>query len=730
LTSRLIVARSKSLSSIIEQYVKMLFSSSSFLSKVTLDPPIIRCDSLGIAQFIKHAKNTKNLLNPQLSMMFIYIQGNEFCQIIWESDDFLNYTLQNVIKINGTYYLKEFQSEEVEIDYDPMNKGLIINIVDFDQILTGFMSYSSTHHTNIRIPFLNSSNNVYSILSDYSFKSQKSFGGIGFSLDNLYLSIKNIAIFARCKYVILDDKNNVLIESNVGSSLRGFDSFGNPMYPTLNSTGNPLWNAVNDCFFNVSSSTSSNFSYNDNLYFMVWVPVRIGKALLFKVLMVCNADLYVETAFQDVTYVLVSYLVLVCCVVFVGSLINVKNIKRVKDKIKKKSETISNVPSQYHHGNGTISRVINKLRNLEITYPQELYLNKALDSVIVHLSQPRYQYFVTKANINCPFCQHLTYYDPGIGYDISNGYSSWSSITSCYRIETKKLLSPNFLYDFFAMSPELSFYRLIITILHNEKLLFPNLDPDEIVMFFIKYITNFCTNVTETCQIVQTAFFLHKIAFHQIIYKKFEIFIILLTSSLCYTDISKLEADVNIRRGDDEAILRYEREKKSMIDPFSITERIISLIVEHVQQSFVGLEQKDSFSVPFLSEFKSILRKTSDYNILDTIGEAGLRIESPDFSVTDGSYDRMMLICSIIIISKFSPYLSSTEIMLKTITPITNKFLSPEEILDPMNIAHLHKNHILNIVIPVVETFTNVIEINHFMNNLKNNLNYWNKQLI
>lgn len=705
------------------QYMALLANYSIYMS----------CDKKGIFNFTKFAKYSHQYTSPQPSSLYLAIKES-YCEIIYNtsnSDDFLFYYLfydpdSNMTIIRIYDNTVDFSSA----DWDPKTTGTRVNEID------PFLVLDDTHsnfNSTIWMNYYTSNDKQYryqmSAISPILNEDGTTKLLTGMSLDVTVFEelFKMEKINAKTYYAFIDTNGGVIFDSIHGAqSPKYLLPPSLPVYPALFELNDTFWKNVYEIAKRTGFEDISDFRFNETLYFVTLGAVRINHEITHYMVMVVDiSDMFIR-AFYSTTSIFIIVLFILFSIFVIVQYLNRKNIIRKEQKLNR--QQIFN--DGYRAYTGSIGKVINKLRELQLTLPEEIMLNKILDNSVTQLAQTKSRHFAvsTHTNCDCDFCRSIVLPPISLVSDMESNKKSfiaWKNISMplCSGIETPLRMD----WDVFEADPSKELVNLMIKIIYSNNLLFPEFDPDGLINFFYSF-TPKLKNPVHCGHVIITLFNMLNGPFKNWILSRIDLLAIYFVAFIKdMKPISPAELTFLLPKDtDDKEVYKYA---EVFINDYSVTQRNMKYILHFLHEYIPKPENPDPITDYFENIVLDILFSIIKENQCEIFGELNIRIESPEFSVHSDNNDKILFLKALLKWCDYCQYWEPEETRSKAFEFWNNSIFNADEMKDLYFVSKFHYSYAKEMVTPWVKIFSNFASFETLQKNLDKTISYWENQI-
>lgn len=707
-----------------------------FISRMFFNPALVDIISPKVIQIIKFCNLTHQSLNPRPSIFTFKVANQSFLQIAYLNDQNEDFILSYLKEENNVSCFYSFSSNETDFsNWDPINSLPQNKKIDCSSDI-----YNLSRLNNIGInenmwlnmyPIIYNSSSIPELVVMTALGDQNNDtitqNSISVNMKDISNLIDSFISLDGSHYALINLDGKVIFDSESGDiTPLGVDKEHMPIYPTLDQLGSPIWSKVSEVIENIGIHELRNFTLGDSTYFVIVSSILSYNVETHRFILVMNRDSAISNAYYQTSSLFIIFIAVVA-VLFTISKFGINQSHKNKErklKLKQESSFDLNDPIE---DCGIIGSTISRLRKLELLYPEDLMLNKVLDSAVVNFTEKercRYVPVNTVESIDCGFCDKLIMNDDDIiNNDESVPYNIWTSFS--YSLFNDKFEIPKkFKYEYFENKPAKQLIKLFMSIITEDKLLIKSIDPDALVRFVARFSNNFCKDPTIISHILYRIHILVCEHFHNWITSSVDLLALYISVIINWTCFDNIFPTV-------EQILKeenyFENELYSDIlvfqDERSASERKASFIIGLLNEYFANAD--DPVIQHFFKVIKELYVGTNDKLMFQLLGKFRIRIESPEFSVSKSMKDRLLFMKVLVKFGEFSPYIENNANMLKGLEHQDKLIFSEEELLDTRSIAEFHYEKASKIVQLWIDILSKFCSFHKFNKHLDLNIDYW-----
>lgn len=707
-------------------------TSMRFLNGLMHDPKVILCDKIHISYLLKVLRSMYDAITLPPSQFFVIDTKQNMCTISWKEEIlyFQSNALQNVEKYNiSTFYKmfpKKFSLDDMYLSFNEVENESIPfrNITESfgDPLKHDLATWTHFYSQELQDPEL-SVYIPYHLLNDKFVVS-----GMTLSVDQVLQEIiNNEEKSGQYRFALVDSNDGVVFESKIGIQKPQFQD-NVTLFPELKDI-NHFWAEVAKGTIGTEYEQIKNVIVYDHSYHVVKSYIDIMDYTLY-------VALYYEQIVENAFYMSATY-ILLCIVVITILFLIYLSFYKYNHKWK-----LNKFESQYHAienaQTGTITKAINKLRSLQLRFPDNSSFSSMLDVVVLNLSEQRNRHFSCSLNMSkCEFCSYLVPKKPKYVKDGSICYKKWSSPFTYQHLGTLE-----FPWEDHVKAPLGGIIRLMSTIIQTEKLLFHQFDPDSLIQFMYLFASQCCKDNVRTAHSIHSLNFLMNNKFNHWLNNKIDHLILYIAAFVANTDCTIIydnlddsfsqsteqmySSDFSDSSSPDEAVLDLKKHFTAFSDDESIITRNIQLILSLLSEFVPETETKDDLRNYFNQTLTDVLYSIQDKKQFELLGEFNIRVSSKDFFANDDISDRILFIKFLIKFCDYCMYWADVDIMIKSTERMSQSIFTQQD--DPSFIAKFHYAHASKIVAPWISVVCQMLQDYTIRENFERNLQYLEAQ--
>lgn len=550
---------------------------------------------------------------------------------------------------------------------------------------------------------------------------------IEINLTNFLEYVSSFSLMDHSYFVFLDQNRQAIFESTNGLTIP-YKLDSNVAHPSVEELTDTIWGPLAS-ELNVTQNDYSlrSFVVDSHSYYTILIPIKTLGQDYHYIALLSDFTEMISGSLWDTTKIFMIYL-------FFGFLFNDLTLLlgcASKSKRNKKLAAIYNSIESYTvNDTGTLFKVIQQIRTIELNHPDEQILNKLLDGVVTKIAQHNVHPYTCKNN--CPFCRSLVELQISDSLEDPEAcYTMWKKLIAP-RIATYKLPGDlKFRWKVHQSHPVKYLVQLFATIMVNEDLLFPEIDPNNLLEMVCYYAENYCQDPS-LAALQLNAF--HNLMHTQLKYwisKKLDRLICYICAIFFMTDnptlaehiISKqLNAKINEHK------LPFNQSKDVLGSEIFIQWAFSSEIYEFISTYIPSLyNTRSEFTKHFQYLFMQLIQTQFVSNNLTYFGAMRILVESPNFSPMENYVDRIVLMQFVLSYASLAPFYSSSKIA----DEVSMKFLEYKGIntADQILCTKFCIEVVKMVVIPMTNNLTKFFQLDTQEKNLKNVIDHWTSKL-
>jgi hypothetical protein len=633
-----LTGRLKNLVFAIENVLAQYEAVSEFLASSRTNPDLIRCAPHTITSFIKYARGVHEHLSRspnRYSLAEFPNRSQQYCQMdIASADEFTLYYLW----AEGDRMLGRRYNSSVNFhDWDYRRTGTHVMNVSFIPGLPVWDDVANstfwTHQMAVSGSELMNEAEMNALTPIFVRGRVIGMSGISISFDTLLKVVTRALGDDVIRYAVTRADGGVILEQSRGV-VPPQDRRAPAVYPMLDALNDTQWSAVKHALANVSEDRPTGLRIEEEAFLSAWKAVVPRKRhQTHAVFVLLSLDQAITRCYAPTSLIFALDVVLVMAGVFViVKLLAVNNARRVRRLAKQCQRSAPAAPKKIV-GEGLLSRAVQRIRQLQIAYAEDIALNKELDVVVQNLTQSRARSFAI-GNGNCDFCSELNPPEPV--WPPSRGaepFKAWRA-TTFPRFRMGLPLSSR--YPEFSEPPRTVVAKLFVSIVEGCGLLFPEFDPDLVASWCLDLSHHREMDCVATARLLYAVYNLLNRPFKHWLTVKYELFALYCA-----------------------ALVHGVQVQCEFPDPELVIEEKTVTLVDRLAGHATDLTR-----VWFVRIVRELLRALDPARQFELLGEARVRFQSPDFSIVGDFADRLLFTKAILRLSAWSEYWDADEVVL------------------------------------------------------------------
>ncbi|OHS96323.1 hypothetical protein TRFO_09949 [Tritrichomonas foetus] len=408
--------------------------ASELLASIASDPSICSCSREHIFNFIKFGETMNEVLSPRPYRFYLGNNYTASCQLEFDENDKKKFKLYMVFPYNETIDQVRIFNETENFqngDFDMFNGGIFERFISQDE--SGFR-YTVMHNQG----YWSSSLALFGGQDDP--RTMTSFYPVNFEPNDAPATLCGVTILntdlvsvyqelpspENSRWLLLDENLRMIIDREHGALYPDSIESLNPTYPYVENASNELWREASQYIDDLEDGKILLIVINDSVYHMIRRSIRTKAKLTFNFIMLFGLENFTLKVIIPTTHIIIGIIVVLGVVIFLISFIQIQNKHKRDSKLAKPliSEEVERILNS-----GSIGEVIYGLRQLEMSTPEEIMMNKVVDSVVCNIAKPSNRLFSVSTNTQTKTCEFCRFLKPEIikksHYSTSNStYSS------------------------------------------------------------------------------------------------------------------------------------------------------------------------------------------------------------------------------------------------------------------------------------------------------------------
>lgn len=758
---------------------------SGFSSQMSQPLQHIQCNKEDISNFIKYCKTVHQYSINPVSIFHLIYPNFTSCRIEINRFDSSKFNLLYFTRFNDSTLSSYRYNENTDFDNWDSESSFYRY---FPSSFFDFLNNTPSNLLWVNEADFHGSSEWNKLLTIYSINRQndtiKNIFSVCLNVQHLFNTINvSDTVFQSHFALLRKDSQSTIFTSDLGTlSPLGFQPGTYvPIFPQLSELNNTFWRLVSaalaDKSYNMAAlinTTDDKWKdimkqgkdFEDELDGSLYIAIRTKISSLsdsrFDIITAIKLDETITNYFFAPTVVFVGLLVFLALIYVVSRIILNYTISKLPNDISEATDDIINTSDNFilrsnenlsslDYDTSSIFKAVNGIRNYQISFPDDINLNKLLDEIVTELTQPKERLFSVSVSKDCKFCSLFVKHNSNFSrknYPSNQIFDSLQmSSSSSYQKSSKnkkndksneeqtygiwKMLSKQNLIkigsnpdiQIIKKDPIKSFIYAYLDVIQRFNLTLPEFDPDLLTQFIIEFSSK-CVSIH--FYTIFLAFHLTKLLsgpFNNWLLQKIDLFILFFVTFTNDIDMTKIVETFPNQNSDEGSLI--SQEYLIFNDKYSETERKLEYIFSIFYKFFPRL--KNNY---FEENVRDIFFGIQDFNRNELFSTFHCRIQSPNFNVHNDIFDKRLFIKSIISLCLQWPYFSSEELMVKVLKSLSSKFFYNLDISNNPNfIPSFHYNYTEFFVKPWVELFDQFSPLTELKNNVENTLLYW-KQIV
>ena len=725
---RNIQQKSQEIKSVTESYFTRLQQASRFLIRATVNTVFITYDTSRIENLVRFSTNFKDTIYPQPQLVIIMATNGTGFFITWpENQEYLLHAFYpetedmdtiRIYQCTPDVFVNDMSIPDVctEISSSPFSGWLTVKdrlkeLRDFKWSYHSILpdeTHTMTNFFNLDIPF-NEQNPV---------EGEFALSGFQLSLVDIATFITDYAKLDKCKFLVTSNDNRALFSSD------GVYSEIEPStYPFINQTKDDYWIKVNDNF-DIESRDLQTATIDGHEYSFLSVSLLTDEEVYHNFMMACDISSVINESYTITSKYFVGYLAIVIVVTFVCLFI----ANRIEKRQEKELEGLASGADLYTASSaGILYKAIQKIHKLELNYPDEIVLNKTLDECVNKIASQHLHPFTCV--VDCPFCKQLIQEEPEILPDDPEPcFTSWQTQVGKRLASYKSVGDLRFQWGLHKENPQRMLIKQFFSIIQNESLYFPEIDPDYLLIMFNDFANDFCVDPVLTALQINAVYYIMHTQFKYWVQNKADLAALYFAALFMNADLNKVQEHVveyRKKNGNVNAEEEFEKEQRIIGRDDALSGIGQDYFVEFLQSYIPGLTQKTPFTDHFIWLFKHLLQSRSYENYFKIFGQFRLLLESPHFAPMERMLDRRDFLLYILTFCNSAPYWSPPAICDEAAIHLAMR--NGLDTSNRLDLARLHLAIEKVLISPHVFTLSKFISVEAINKNVAADIQLWEK---
>jgi hypothetical protein len=416
LLSRHVVTQIENVVSAIESVMTKYEMVSEFLENTHTNPPLIQCSPDSVLPLVKYAKSVTDFLGPPPSRYFLAQTssvGEYQCQLdINESNssrfDLYFFWNEHTDSIYGGVYNeatnfsdRDFKDAAVTIGPLPISTFNFSRFGVFDGTYWT-QSMEVMGSTLFNQPELNAFTPHYA--PDGTVIAAT---GISLPIRTMYEVVDRAKGRRLCHFAIISPIG-VIIEDSIGIIRPMFYSDWMPVYPQIGELNSSEWGTVEQGLHTAQEGVPVRIEIGDEQFLAAWkFVIPRQRHPTHTVFMYFSLDEPLADCFIPTSFIFACSMVVGGILVIIGLKLLKANAKRREEMLLSQRANITAGPSTASDGDGVLCKSAQKLRHLQLLYPDDVILNRVIDVVVQNMTEHRHKGYFLGRDETCALCEHL-----------------------------------------------------------------------------------------------------------------------------------------------------------------------------------------------------------------------------------------------------------------------------------------------------------------------------------
>ena len=704
----------------IESYLLKIQQASTFIHGAIIKSSMIGISTNHISNIINFYSDFIGSITPRPKYGTVLKEtANDGTGLIFSFPSENTFQLFSLLYVNETHYrLCKYNEEDIVDGFNLTEKCEEKHVFEDFQTHLDNDYEEGLSWTFFKVLSSNTTmNNNYKVAND---DGSTSFTCFHIEIDDFADFVDSFAKTENCEYMMLNSNNQVLFGTNYRANNTGI--WSSPVYPYLNETNRTIWNNA-DAYFNITDLQIQNHDIDERNYAFISVPINTTLSVTHRLLMICDTSEIVFESYTLTSTYFVFYFTVILCIIFIGLIIGKYIVRKQETEL----ASLASSPELFGTMNaGVLYMTIQRIHKLELNYPDEVILNKTLDECVNKIASQHLHPFSCVAD--CPFCKELIQEEPEIlPDDTEDCFVSWQSLFAESFATYKNLGDIKFQWGMHKENPSEQLVKLFMTIIHKDKLYFPEVDPDFLLKMVSDFSTSYCTDPLLSAYQLNTVYYMMHTQFKYWAPNKADLFALYLASLFMNADIQAIQdyiIQLKCKNGDVDAPEKFEREQK-IIGSEQIEEFGNMFITDFIYSYIPSLKVSTKFTEHFKWLFKHFLAPRSFSNYFPIFGKFRLILESPHFAPMERMFDRRDFLLYILVFGNISPYWAPTSFVDDAARHLTKR--CGIEINDNAEFAKFNIAVEKTLVAPNLITVSKFIQIDPIIKNSESAIQMWEK---
>lgn len=757
---------------------------SGFFSQMTQPLQQIQCNKDDITNYIKFCRTVhQDSLNP-VSIFHLIYPNFTSCRIEIDISNPSKFTLLYFTRYNESF-LSSFKFDET-VDYNnwnPINPDAFYRY--FNESFFGFLNYPNMSQIWVDESDYHGTSEWSRLLTIFSINREngsiKNMNSLCLDIQYMFDSLNSSNDQLQSQFALLRrETSDTIFTSDLGCSpsLGFVPGTFIPLFPSLSTLNSTFWKivwlAISEKGYSeaalinttdkkwkkiIEQSQDFQDDFDGSRFIAVRSRVTSYAGSHFDIITVIKLDETISNYFFAPTVVFVCLLVFLALIYILSRIILKYTIERYRydksesvNEIFNSSENFLNSHSELNsiveYDTSSIWKAINGIRSYQISFPDDINLNKMLDEIVSELTLSKERLFSVSVNKNCQFCSSFVNHHQNFSRNRNSSSNSLlnslalSTSTSAQKMNKNKkndklieeqtymiwkiLSKQNSInlnkipdWKIIKKDPVKSLILTYLDVIQRFNLTMPEFDPDLLTQFMIDFSAK---NISIHFYTIFLIYYLQKLLsgpFNHWLLQKIDIFILFFVAFTKDINTSKISEYFPNQNQDDEGSLI---QKKYLIfnDKYSETERKLEYILSIFYKFIPRLN--DQY---FEENVRDIFYGIQNFNKNELFSTFHCRIQSPNFNVHSDILDKRLFIKAILCLCSYWPYFSSERLMLKSLKKLNSIIFNDLSQYDEPNFVPSYHYYFTEFFVkPWIELFDQFTPLTDLMNNVENTLSY------
>lgn len=404
--------------------IRNLFSryemSVEQLARLAIMPQYLYCDVQHISEFIQFGRTVSEILYPKPYRFYLAHNNTASCLLGFDKVNSNRFTLYMMTSHNSTHDKVQLYTQADTDVLDPnsgtIHQYILINESDFrfqfDSTSTKELSYWTSNTMNFGFRADNRTLSYIYLVNSTITSENSTKGGMSILNSELMEVYEGLPTPDSVKWAFLDEDLGMIITREFGAVYPISGHNGALDYPPISQAANPLWRKAGEYFDKVKQDETILIDIDDQEYYLTKTIIHSNAKLPFNFLMLYGLDEIVTDTLRPFNILLLILLVIIAIVTFLQLLLQKKNKDHKEERLSRPSPSKTAQEEYEKNSNsGILGDVIYELRQLELQTPEEVMMNKLVDTACSSFAKTKRRIFSVTNNsshtTNCKFCRFL-----------------------------------------------------------------------------------------------------------------------------------------------------------------------------------------------------------------------------------------------------------------------------------------------------------------------------------